>query len=211
MDRSDPPTFPKSIGGFISEVMSPANVAITLRILRPGIDILLRNYQESCEQALTLQQRVARSRPVINHLTLQSEVYVGCLDSFPLSSSLLFLSVQLNYYESNCLVFFIDLSSVRFYIKNNVDRFLILRLDRGRKEEEDRERELSTWVDLSHSGSMGASGTQAPNNLSSKISLTLTSQLTFTSHSWFTSLPRQTYICPNHRLCLACGQKGEQF
>lgn len=26
MDRSDPPTFPKSIGGFISEVMSPANV-----------------------------------------------------------------------------------------------------------------------------------------------------------------------------------------
>ncbi|KOS36340.1 hypothetical protein ACN38_g12927 [Penicillium nordicum] len=30
-----------------------------------------------------------------------------------------------------------------------------------------RERELSTWVDLSHSGSIGASGTQAPNIYSS--------------------------------------------
>ncbi|KAJ5941282.1 hypothetical protein N7516_001450 [Penicillium verrucosum] len=37
-----------------------------------GIDILLRNYQESCEQAPKLQQRIARSRAAVQYLTLQS-------------------------------------------------------------------------------------------------------------------------------------------
>ncbi|KAJ5588939.1 hypothetical protein N7537_011617 [Penicillium hordei] len=37
-----------------------------------GIDVLLRNYQESCEQAPKLQQRIERSRAVIDHIRLQS-------------------------------------------------------------------------------------------------------------------------------------------
>ena len=37
-----------------------------------GINALLRNYQESYEQAPKLQQRIERSRAVIDHVALQS-------------------------------------------------------------------------------------------------------------------------------------------
>ncbi|OQD63476.1 hypothetical protein PENPOL_c009G00707 [Penicillium polonicum] len=54
-----------------------------------GIDILLRNYQESCDQAPKLRKRIERSRAVIDHLTLQS---ASC-DGIPTDSEMKFKPV----------------------------------------------------------------------------------------------------------------------
>lgn len=56
----------------ISATTIPAKSLTTMGEELRGIDVLLRNYQESCEQAPKLQQRIERSRAVIDHIRLQS-------------------------------------------------------------------------------------------------------------------------------------------
>ncbi|CAI7598096.1 unnamed protein product [Penicillium discolor] len=67
-----------TVRGISATTITARSLTTMLEELR-GIDTLLRNYEESCEQAPKLQNRIKRSRCAIDHLMLQSASSEGTI------------------------------------------------------------------------------------------------------------------------------------